>query len=90
MKIKPEEISQVIKSEIESFEKAVKVEKNPANKAHFTGYMLVHLYPSNREMLMEARSYFEEALRLQPHLDIARTWLNRVNQALGDVPKSEQ
>ena len=27
MKIKPEEISQVIKSEIESFEKAVKVEE---------------------------------------------------------------
>jgi tetratricopeptide (TPR) repeat protein len=72
------------------FEKAVEVEKNPANKAHFTGYMLVHLYPSNREMLMEARSYFEEALRLQPHLDIAQTWLNRVTQALGDVPESEQ
>jgi tetratricopeptide (TPR) repeat protein len=72
------------------FEKAVEVEKNPANKAHFTGYMLVHLYTNDREKLLEARGYFEEALRLQPRLRTAQMWLNRVNQALGEVPEREQ
>ena len=71
------------------FEKAVEVEKDPANKAYYTGYMLVHLYTSDHEKLREARGYFEEALRLQPRLVIAQSWLNRVNQALGETPESD-
>jgi tetratricopeptide (TPR) repeat protein len=72
------------------YEKAVEVEKNPADKAYKMGYMLVHLYPNDREKLMEARGYFEEALHLQPRLRDAQSWLNRLNQALGDVPESQQ
>ena len=72
------------------FEMAIEVEKKPADKAYKTGYMLVHLYTNEREKLLEARAYFEEALRLQPRLSTAQSWLNRVNQALGKAPESEQ
>jgi tetratricopeptide (TPR) repeat protein len=71
------------------FEKSVEVERDPARKAYYTGYMLVHLYTNDREKLREARGYFEEALRLQPRLDDAQSWLNRVNQALGEAPESK-
>ena len=72
------------------FEKAIEVEKNPADKAYYSGYMLVHLYTNDREKLLEARAYFEEALRLQPRLRDAQSWLNRLNQALGEVLESER
>ena len=72
------------------FEKAVEVEENPANKAYHTGYMLVHLYTNDREKLRDARGYFEEALRLQPRMRFAQSWLNKLNQALGEVPENEQ
>jgi tetratricopeptide (TPR) repeat protein len=72
------------------FEKAVEAEKRPADKAYRKGYMLVHLYTNDRAKLMEARDYFEEALLLQPRLRDAQSWLNRLNQALGDVPESQQ
>ena len=72
------------------FEMAIEVEKKPAAKAYYTGYLLVHLYTNDREKLLEARGYFEEALRLQPRLRDAQIWLNRVNQALGEVPEREQ
>ncbi len=72
------------------FEMAIEVEDNPANKAYHTGYMLVHLYTNDREKLLEARAYFEEALRLQPRLRNTQMWLNRLNQALGEAAESEQ
>jgi len=72
------------------FEMAIEVEENPADKAYHTGYMLVHLYTNDRDKLLEARGYFEEALRLQPRLRTAQSWLNRLNQALGEVPEGEQ
>jgi len=48
------------------------------------------LYTNDREKLLEARGYFEEALRLQPRFDNAQSWLNRVNQALGAVQEIVQ
>jgi hypothetical protein len=69
---------------------AIEVEKKPADKAYKTGYMLVHLYTNDREKLRDARGYFEEALRLQPRMRLAQSWLNQINQALGEVPENEQ
>lgn len=65
------------------FEMAVEAESLPANRAFRKGHMLVRLYPSDRQKLLEAKALFEEALELQPSLAPARQWLARVNQALG-------
>jgi protein O-mannosyl-transferase len=72
------------------FEKAIEAEKDPARKAYSTGYMLAHLYPRDREKLLEARAYFEEALAMQPHIRKAQSWLDRINAALETAPDSEQ
>jgi tetratricopeptide (TPR) repeat protein len=65
------------------FEMAVEAERLPANRAFRKGHMLVRLYPSDRQKLLEAKALFEEALELQPTFAPARHWLARVNQALG-------
>lgn len=67
------------------FEMAVEAERLPANRAFRKGHMLVRLYPSDRQKLLEAKALFEEALELQPSLAPARQWLARVNQALGQA-----
>ena len=67
----------------EHFELAVEAEKLPANKAYRKGHMLVRLYPSDRQKLLEAKGYFEQALELQPDYVPARQWLTRVDRALG-------
>ena len=72
------------------FEKAVEVEESPASKAYYTGRMLAHLYTNDPEKLREARGYFEEALRLQPRMPSAQSWLNQLDQAQGEVPENEQ
>jgi cytochrome c-type biogenesis protein CcmH/NrfG len=72
------------------FEKAVEVEENPVKKAYYTGIMLVHLYTNDREKLREARTYFEQVLRSEPRNLQAQSWLNRLNQAFGEVPQREQ
>jgi tetratricopeptide (TPR) repeat protein len=65
------------------FEMAVEAEKLPVSRAWRKGNMLVRLYPSDREKLLEAKALFEEALELQPSHGPARRWLAWVNQALG-------
>jgi tetratricopeptide (TPR) repeat protein len=65
------------------FEAAVDAETRPANRAYRQGHMLVRLYPENREKLLEAKAYFEQALELQPNYSSALHWLERVNRALG-------
>jgi len=71
-------------------EKAVDVEKNPGIKAYRTGIMLVHLYTNDSEKLLQARGFFDEVLRSEPRNFQAQSWLNRLNQALGTTPGSEQ
>jgi tetratricopeptide (TPR) repeat protein len=65
------------------FELAVAAESLPANRAYRKGHMLVRLYPSDREKLLEAKTYFEQALEFQPTFAPAIHWLERVNRALG-------
>jgi tetratricopeptide (TPR) repeat protein len=65
------------------FERAIEEEDIPAVKAYRRGQMLVLLYPRDRQKLLEARSYFAEALRLQPRLTAAQQWLDRLDQVLG-------
>lgn len=69
---------------------AVDAETNPANKAYYSGYMLVQLYPTDADRWREARGHFVEALRVQPQHAAAREWLARVDRALGNVPESRQ
>jgi len=68
---------------IRQFELSANAEKNPALRAYRNGEMLVFLYPDNRQRLLEARSYFSEAVRLQPRMAAAQVWLDRIDQVLG-------
>jgi tetratricopeptide (TPR) repeat protein len=65
------------------FEQAIEAEKNPASRAFREGYMIVWLYPRDRDKLIEAKAKFEQSLELQPAFTPARRWLARVNRALG-------
>jgi tetratricopeptide (TPR) repeat protein len=65
------------------YELALEAEIDPAMRAYRKGELLVIFHRNDRERLIEAKAYFEEALRLQPHLALARKRLERVNQALG-------
>ena len=65
------------------YELALEAEVDPAMRAYRKGELLVIFHRNDREKLIEARAHFEEALRLQPHLALARGRLERLNQALG-------
>jgi Tfp pilus assembly protein PilF len=65
------------------FEKAVEAEKQPVKRAWLKGQMRFRLYPSDREKLLEAKVYFEQALELQPSYAPARQSLAVVNRILG-------
>ena len=64
------------------FELAIETESDPALRSYRKGELLVMLHRNDRAKLIEARSHFEEALRLQPHLAPARQWLERLNRTL--------
>ena len=66
----------------EHYELAVETERDPALRAYRKGELLVMLHRNDRAKLIEAKTYFEEALRLQPHLALARLRLERLNQTL--------
>jgi tetratricopeptide (TPR) repeat protein len=65
------------------FELAIETESIPALHAYRKGKMLVLLHRTDRAKLAEAKSHFEEALRLQPGLIPARRWVERLNRTLG-------
>ena len=67
------------------FARAVQAENDPALQAYRRGEMLVFLYPSNRQKLLQARSHFAEAVRLQPRLGAAQARLNQLERALGPL-----
>ena len=67
----------------EHYELAVETERDPALRAYRKGELLVMLHRNDRAKLIEAKTYFEEALRLQPHLALARLRLERLNKTLG-------
>jgi tetratricopeptide (TPR) repeat protein len=68
------------------FELAVESERNPATRAYREGLMLARLYPEDRAKLLEAQTYFEEALRLQPRLELAISELEQVERKLERLP----
>ena len=68
------------------FELAVESERNPATRAYREGLMLVRLYPEDRARLLEAQAHFEEALRLQPRLELAISELEQVERQLDRLP----
>lgn len=65
------------------FENAVNAGETAAQRAYQRGYMMVHLYPQDRQKLLVARGHFEQALELNPRLREAQSWLNRLNSQLG-------
>lgn len=67
----------------EQFERAVRAERTPEMRAYRRGHMLVMLYPRNRQKLNEARDQFAEAVRIQPRLAAAQSWLDRLDRTLG-------
>jgi tetratricopeptide (TPR) repeat protein len=68
------------------FERAVETENNPALRAYRRGEMLLALHPKNRRKLLQARSHFIEAVRLQPQLAQAQQRLDQLNRRLGPPP----
>lgn len=68
------------------FELAVESERHPATRAYREGLMLASLYPEDRARLLEARAHLEEALRLQPRLELAISELEQVEHKLERLP----
>lgn len=66
------------------FEQAIASEEDPATRAYREGLMRVQLYPDDRARLLEARDWFEEALRLQPRHLLATGALQRLQQRLAE------
>jgi len=64
------------------FEKAVSAEPDPALRAYQTGIMLMHLHSGDPRKWREARTYFQEALRLQPGMREAQGWADRLDRIL--------
>jgi tetratricopeptide (TPR) repeat protein len=64
------------------FQLAIEKESNPALRAYQKGFLLVMLDRTDRAKLVEARTHFEDALRLEPQMTPARRWLERVNRVL--------
>ena len=71
------------------FERAVEAEENAANRAYLRGLMWLQLYPGDRERLLEAQAYFEEALRLQPGRRLATSRLQQVEARLAALEREE-
>jgi len=67
-------------------EKAIESEKNPATRAFLKGLLLIRLYPGDRTRLLEAQTYFEEGLRLQPRFGLAIQTMEQVNRSLERLP----
>jgi hypothetical protein len=67
-------------------ERAIESEKNPATRAYLRGLLLIRLYPGDRTRLLEAQTYFEEGLRLQPRFVLAIQALKAVNRSLERLP----
>lgn len=68
---------------------AVELSANPAEKAFHNAEMLVSLHPGNREKMAEARSFYEEALRLQPEWTAMNFRLTKLNKALNTGSSEE-
>jgi tetratricopeptide (TPR) repeat protein len=71
------------------FQSAIEQETNPAIRSLLRGLMLAHLFPKDRERLVEAREVFEEAYRLDSKLKLARTWAERITRALEAAESGE-
>jgi hypothetical protein len=63
-------------------ELSIAAERDSATRAFRTGKMLMNLYPNDRSSLLDARSRFEEALRLRPGYAEAESALQQVDATL--------
>lgn len=67
------------------FEEAAEAESHPALQLYRRAYMLIHLYPNDRERLLEARRQLQAGLALEPRMTDARDWLRRLDEALTEA-----
>jgi len=66
----------------EQFELAIMTEKKGFMKEFLSAEMLMQLYPSNRERLLEARTHLEKTVELQPQYQYGHQRLNELNDIL--------
>jgi len=64
------------------FEQAINSAKNPFMKSFQTGLMLIELYPTDRNRMIEAKAHLERAAELQPQSAQVRQILDELNRAL--------
>ena len=65
-----------------AFELAVEAEDDPAQKAYYAGFMILHLYPDAPEKWREARTHLERALELRPRYPAAQGLKDPIDLAL--------
>ena len=68
------------------FVSVIDLSDDPADKALYSGEMIISLFPRSRKQLTKARGYIEEALRLRPGWPKAEFMLKGVNTALNSSP----
>jgi len=68
------------------FRQAVELAENPADKAFVEAETLMYLHSNSREKLVEARDYYEQALRLRPGWPVVEMRLKALNSALKALP----
>lgn len=60
---------------------------DPVVKEIMKGVMFLQLYPGNRQKLLEARGYFEQALFFDPNSEEAKAWIEHVDSMLNPQGK---
>jgi len=66
------------------FEQGIRDEKQLFLKELMTAEMLMRLYPTQQQKLLQAKTHLEKSLQLQPRFHLAQTKLNELNTMLKD------
>ncbi|MEJ8566451.1 hypothetical protein [Elongatibacter sediminis] len=70
-------------------EAAIEAEREPARIAFREGELRVLLQRGDRARMIEARKWFEEALRLDPYMTDALRWKRTLDKELGSAPAAD-
>ena len=59
--------------------------EDPASKDLYTGEMLLNVFPDDQEQLTLARHLFQQAIALNPELDVARSRIDQIDKKLARI-----